>query len=267
MESQSVRILFLGDIVGKAGRDVVCQKLPELIRNFSIDFVIANGENAAAGRGITGPIQAELLSAGVDVVTLGNHAFAREASFEWFDQEQRVIRPVNFPVGVPGRGFGLYRSKSGVIVGVINAIGRVHMSPADCPFAATERAIESIRSKAAVMIVDMHAEVTSEKAALAWSLDGRVTAVIGTHTHVQTSDARLLPSGTAFLSDVGMCGVRDSILGQDVAGCIQRMKSGFGPHVPLADGQAQVHAAIIDCDVTTGLATGITAITYPDVVH
>jgi len=267
MESQSVRILFLGDIVGKSGRDVVCQKLPELIKNFSIDFVIANGENAAAGRGITGPIQAELLSAGVDVVTLGNHAFARETSFEWFDQEQRVLRPVNFPVGVPGRGFGLYRAKSGAIVGVINAIGRVHMSPADCPFAGTERAIESIRSKAAVTIIDMHAEVTSEKAALAWSLDGRVTAVIGTHTHVQTSDARLLPSGTAFLTDVGMCGVRDSILGQDVTGCIQRMKSGYGPHVPLADGPAQLHAVIIDCDVTTGLATGINAITYPEVVH
>jgi metallophosphoesterase (TIGR00282 family) len=262
-----VRILFLGDIVGKAGRDLVCQKLPELTKDLSIDFVIANGENAAAGRGITGPIQAELLSAGVDVVTLGNHAFAREASFEWFDEEQRVLRPINFPVGVPGRGCGLYRAKSGAIVGVINAIGRVHMSPVDCPFAATERAVESIRSKASAIIVDIHAEVTSEKAALAWSLDGRVTAVIGTHTHVQTSDARLLPSGTAFLTDVGMCGVRDSILGQDVVGCIQRMKLGYGPHVPLADGQAQLHAVIIDCDVTTGLATRINAITYPEVVH
>ncbi|MFM7186604.1 MAG: YmdB family metallophosphoesterase [Armatimonadota bacterium] len=258
-----MRILFLGDIVGKSGRDAVVQHLPGMIAEFAIDFVIANGENAAAGRGITGPIQAELLSAGVDVVTLGNHAFAREASYEWFDEEQRVLRPVNFPIGVPGRGFGMYRSKSGVVVGVINTIGRVHMSPADCPFTATERAFECIRSKAAVTIVDMHAEVTSEKAALAWFLDGRVSGLIGTHTHVQTSDARLLPRGTAFLSDVGMCGVRDSILGQSVAGSIQRMKSGFGPPVPLADGPAEIHAAIVECDETTGLATGIKAIMYP----
>jgi calcineurin-like phosphoesterase len=161
----------------------------------------------------------------------------------------------------------MYRSKSGVVVGVINTIGRVHMSPADCPFTATERAFECIRSKAAVTIIDMHAEVTSEKAALAWYLDGRVTGLVGTHTHVQTSDARLLPGGTAFLSDVGMCGVRDSILGQNVAGSIQRMKTGFGPPVPLADGPAQIHAAIIDCDETTGLATGIRAITYPELLH
>ena len=249
--------------MGKPGRDAVCQYLPELIKDSAIDFVIANGENAAAGRGITGPIQTELLSAGVDVVTLGNHAFAREASYEWFDQEQRVLRPVNFPVGVPGRGFGLFRSKSGVIVGVINTIGRVHMAPADCPFFTTERAVDCIRAKAAITIVDMHAEVTSEKAGLGWFLDGRVTAVIGTHTHVQTSDARLLPAGTAFLSDVGMCGVRDSILGQNVVGSIQRMKTGFGPPVPLADGAAQLHAAIIDCDENTGLATGIKAVVYP----
>lgn len=235
-----------------------------MIRDFALDFVIANGENAAAGRGITGPIQAELLAAGVDVVTLGNHAFARESSYEWFDQEQRVLRPVNFAIGVPGRGFGLFRSKSGVVVGVVNTIGRVHMAPADCPFTATERAVECIRSKAAVTIVDMHAEVTSEKAAMGWFLDGRVAAVIGTHTHVQTADARLLPSGTAFLSDVGMCGVRDSILGQDVIGSIQRLRTGFGPHAPLADGPAQLHAALIDCDETTGLANSITAITYPE---
>lgn len=262
-----MRILFLGDIVGKPGRDAVCQHLPDLIKQFSIDFVIANGENAAAGRGITGPIQQELLAAGVDVVTLGNHAFAREASHEWFEQEQRIIRPINFATGVPGRGFGLYRSKSGVIVGVVNAIGRVHMSPADCPFIATDRAVELMRTKAAVMVVDMHAEVTSEKAAVAWHLDGRVTAVVGTHTHVQTSDARLLPAGTAFLTDVGMCGVRDSILGQNVSGCIGRMKSGFGPPVPLADGLAQLHAAIIECDETTGLATSISTITYPEHTH
>jgi len=262
-----VRILFLGDIVGKPGREAVSQNLPDLVKQFSIDFVIANGENAAAGRGITEPIQGELLAAGVDVVTLGNHAFAREASYEWFEREQRIIRPINFAAGVPGRGFGLYRSKSGVIVGVVNAIGRVHMSPADCPFNATERAVETIRSKSSVIFVDMHAEVTSEKAALAWYLDGRVTAVVGTHTHVQTSDARLLPGGTAFLTDVGMCGVRDSILGQNVSGSIQRIKSGFGPPVPLADGQAHLHAAIIECDETTGLANSISAITYPEHAH
>lgn len=262
-----MRILFLGDIVGKPGRAAVTQHLPTMIRQFAIDFVIANGENAAAGRGITGPIQDELLAAGVDVVTLGNHAFAREASYEWFDQEQRVLRPVNFANGVPGRGYGLYRAKSGIVVGVINTIGRVHMSPADCPFTATDRAIEGIRAKATVTIVDMHCEATSEKAALAWYLDGRVTAVIGTHTHVQTSDARLLPAGTAFLTDVGMCGVRDSILGQSPSESVQRLKSGFGPPVPLADGPAEVHAAIIECDESTGLATGITAITYPEVIH
>lgn len=258
-----MNILFLGDVVGKPGRDAVVQFLPELIREHSVDFVIANGENAAAGRGITGPIQAELLAAGVDVVTLGNHAFARESSYEWFDQEQRVLRPVNFPIGVPGRGFGMYRSKSGVVVGVINTIGRVHMSPADCPFTATERALECIRSKATLTFVDMHAEVTSEKAALAWYLDGRVSGVIGTHTHVQTADARILPAGTAFVTDVGMCGVRDSILGQNVSESIQRMKTGFGPPVQLADGQAQLHAALIACDESTGHATHISAIAYP----
>lgn len=252
-----MNVMFLGDIVGKCGRQAVVSMLPSLVHEHALDFVIANAENAAGGKGITAPIISELRDAGVDVITLGNHAFAKECSHDWFASEPRVIRPANFPPGVPGRGSGLYRTKSGVIVGVINLIGRVHMGAADCPFDACERAVASFANQAHFIIVDMHAEVTSEKAAIAWNFDGVVGAVLGTHTHVQTSDARLLPKGTAFITDVGMCGAGSSILGQDVGMSITRLRNGFGPPAILADDDPVVSGALLSFDPVTGVCNKI----------
>ncbi|MEO0108113.1 MAG: TIGR00282 family metallophosphoesterase, partial [candidate division WOR-3 bacterium] len=203
------RILFLGDICAKPGREAVTTLLPELRQERGVDFVIANGENAAAGYGITPPIVAELLGSGIDCITTGDHFLDRKEIERVLDTELRLLRPLNYPVGVPGHGSGVYDCDSDRI-GVINLVGRTYLKPVDCPFQRVLPEIERIKSLTRIVIVDFHAEATAEKLCLGWYLDGEVTAVLGTHTHVATADERILPRGTAYITDVGMCGGLDS---------------------------------------------------------
>ena len=201
-----MRILFIGDIVGRPGRQLVKTGLAALVSRHEIDFVIANAENAAAGFGITREIGDELLELGVDVMTSGNHIWDKREALDYIGTEPRLLRPANYPAGAPGNGSYVARSRDGLSVGVVNVMGRVFMLNIDDPFAVVLREIEALRQRARIVFVDFHAEATSEKIAMGWHLDGKVTAVVGTHTHVQTADERILPKGTAYLTDVGMTG-------------------------------------------------------------
>ena len=219
-----MRLLFLGDVVGRAGRKAVIEALPGLRTRYALDFVAVNGENAAGGFGITESILGEILDAGADVVTLGNHAFDQKETLVYIERQDRLLRPINFPKGTPGRGAAIFKAANGAEVLVINAMGRVFMTDLDCPFRAIDAELTACRLKRDVdaVLIDMHAEATSEKQALAYFLDGRVSAVLGTHTHAPTADERVLPGGTAFMSDVGMCGDYNSVLGMDIEEPINR---------------------------------------------
>jgi metallophosphoesterase (TIGR00282 family) len=216
-----MNILFIGDIVGKPGRLAVRELLPEIIERHGIDFVIANCENAAAGFGVTADVVQELYAADIDVLTSGNHIWDKKEVMGFIDNYDTLLRPANYPEGAPGRGSVLAYTDSGVPVGVINLQGRIFMSPIDCPFRVADRELEKLK-KARIIIVDMHAEASSEKIALSWYLDSRVSAVFGTHTHVQTADERILPGGTACLTDTGMTGPFDSVIGMQRDAIIQR---------------------------------------------
>ncbi|OGD12375.1 MAG: metallophosphoesterase [Candidatus Aminicenantes bacterium RBG_13_62_12] len=208
----SVRILFLGDIIGRPGRQALRRFLPELAAKHAPSFIVANAENAAGGAGLTQDIGRELL-AQVDVLTSGNHIWDKKEALAYLDREPRLLRPANYPPGNPGRGYGVFTDREGRKVGVLNLQGRVFMEPLDCPFRVADEALERIRQETSVVVVDIHAEATSEKQALGWHLDGRVSAVIGTHTHVPTADERILPGGTAYLTDAGMAGGYSSVIG------------------------------------------------------
>jgi metallophosphoesterase (TIGR00282 family) len=210
-----MRILFVGDIVGRSGRNIVCERMPKLVRDWKLDLVIANGENAAGGFGISETIYNDLLEAGVDAVTLGNHAWDQKEALVFIERAPRLIRPLNFPAGTPGRGATLIEAKNGARVLVVNAMGRVFMDPLDDPFAAIDRELLAcpLPSGADAIIIDFHGEATSEKQAMGFFCDGRASLVVGTHTHVPTADLRVLPGGTAFMSDVGMTGDFDSVIG------------------------------------------------------
>jgi len=212
-----MRLLFLGDIVGRTGRNAVIDRLPDLRRSLDLDFVVANGENAAGGFGITADICDELFAAGVDVVSGGNHSFDQRAIQDHIDVETRLLRPANYPEGTPGRGFGLFESAKGHKVMVLNLLGRVFMEPLDDPFALAEKVVEQypLGLAADFFLVDMHAEATSEKMAMGHFCDGRVSLVVGTHSHVPTGDAQVLPGGTAYQTDAGMCGDYDSVIGME----------------------------------------------------
>ena len=212
-----MRFLFLGDVVGRSGRAVVVEMLPKLRERYRLDFVVVNGENAAGGFGITEEILQDLLDAGADVVTGGNHSWDQREALVFIARQDRLLRPLNFPEGTPGRGAGHFTARNGAAVLVVNAMGRIFMDPLDCPFRAAERQIAAcpLGHGADAIIVDMHAEATSEKQAMGVFLDGRASVVVGTHTHVPTSDARVLPRGTAFMTDAGMCGDYNSIIGMD----------------------------------------------------
>src|SRR5712692_10144531 len=207
-----IRLLFIGDIVGRPGRELVRLGLHGLVEHHRIDLVIANAENAAAGFGITREIGDQLLDWGIDVLTSGNHIWDKKEAIDYIGTEARLLRPVNYPAGVPGNGSYLARTEDGRSVGVINVMGRVFMIAIDDPFASVLREIEAMRRRTRVIVIDFHAEATSEKMAMGWHVDGKATAVIGTHTHVQTADERILPKGTAYLTDVGMTGPHDSII-------------------------------------------------------
>jgi metallophosphoesterase (TIGR00282 family) len=257
-----MNILFVGDIVGRPGRELVRKGLRALVDHYDIDLTVANAENAAAGFGLTRDIGQSLLESGVDVMTSGNHIWDKKEVLEYIPAEQRLLRPANYPAGVPGRGSCVAQTRDGRSVGVINVMGRVFMAPLDDPFAVVLREIDAVRHRARVILVDVHAEATSEKIAMGWHLDGKVTAVIGTHTHVQTADERVLPGGTAYLTDAGMTGPHDSIIGMEREPSLARFLNGMPAKFEPATGNPRLNGVVIEADDKTGRATNITRISY-----
>ncbi|KPK46886.1 MAG: metallophosphoesterase [Dehalococcoidia bacterium SM23_28_2] len=251
-----MKILFLGDVIGRLGRKTVQTVLPTLRRESEADLVVANGENAAGGRGLTLATADELFAAGVDVITSGNHVWEMREIYPFLDGESLILRPLNYPPGVPGRGLLTAHGAA-----FVNLQGRVFMSiEVDCPFRAADDALERLQDTP-VVIVDMHAEATSEKTGLAWYLDGRVSAVIGTHTHVATADTRVLPKGTAFVTDVGMVGPRDSIIGMEIKPIIERFLTQLPSRFsPVEKGPAIFNSVLIDIDEASGRAQSIVRI-------
>lgn len=254
-----MNILFVGDVVGKPGRRILAQTLPALRREFEVDLVIANGENSAGGFGITQETFDDLIAAGVDVVTGGNHTWHVREAYALLDSDPRILRPANYPPGTPGRGSGVFRAARGTApaVGVLNLEGRAFMRPLASPFEVGREEAERLRRETPVIVVDVHAEATSEKSALGWYLDGRVSAVVGTHTHVQTADERILPEGTAFITDAGMTGPRDSVIGMGRDGALQRFLTLLPGRLEVASGPVQVNAVVLDVDETSGRARHI----------
>jgi 2',3'-cyclic-nucleotide 2'-phosphodiesterase len=257
-----VRLLFIGDIVGRPGRDLVRHGVRSLVEHHRADLVIANVENAAAGFGITREIGDQLLDCGVDVMTSGNHIWDKKEALEYIGAEARLLRPANYPAGVPGNGTYLARTRDNVSVGVINLMGRVFMLDIDDPFAIVSREVEAMRQRARIIFVDFHAEATSEKVAMGWHLDGKVTAVVGTHTHVQTADDRVLPKGTAYLTDVGMTGPHDSIIGVEIEAVLQRFLTALPQKFETATANPRLNAALIEADEQTGRAIDIERLSY-----
>ncbi len=258
-----MRLLFVGDVVGRVGREIVQAELPRLRERYAIDLAVVNGENAAGGFGITEAIFHEFLDAGADVVTTGNHVWDRREALVFIERQERLLRPLNFPGDAPGRGAGLFKAGNGADVLVINAMGRVFMGQLDCPFRAIERALDDcpLRSGANAILIDFHAEATSEKQAFAHFVDGRASCVIGTHTHVPTADDQILTGGTAFISDAGMCGDYNSVLGmkkeEPLARFLTNIPSGrFEP----AKGAGTFAGVAVETDDSTGLATAISPV-------
>ena len=252
-----MKVVFIGDIVGKAGRKAVKLKLPTLLQNDMIDFTLANGENAAGGFGITPQIAESLLADDIDFLTSGNHVWDRKDIVEFMEKENVLLRPANYPEGVPGRGSALLQTRTGLRVGVINVAGRIFMENLECPFRVALQESEKLRKSTRNIIVDMHAEATSEKKALGWFLDGRVSAVIGTHTHVQTADERILPEGTAYITDAGMSGSVDSVIGVKKEIAIQRFLTQFPKKFETAKYDIHLQGVIIDIDNETGKSINI----------
>jgi hypothetical protein len=253
-----VTLLFIGDIVGRPGREIVKRGVAPVARRYGANVVVANGENAAAGAGLTRDNADEIFKAGVHVITGGNHIWDKREVLEFIDREPRLIRPANYPEGTPGRGATTVVAPDGTTVGVINLMGRVFLSTLDDPFVAATREITAMRAAGArVILVDFHAETTSEKIALSWWLDGEVTAVIGTHTHVQTADERVLPGGTACLTDVGMTGPHDGVIGMEREGVIARFRTGLPTRFEPATGDLRLHGVVVKADPETGRAQSI----------
>jgi metallophosphoesterase (TIGR00282 family) len=259
---RALRIVFIGDIVGRPGRELVRQGLGALVDYHSIDLVIANAENAAAGFGITREIGEQILDWGVDVMTSGNHIWDKKEALDYIGTEPRLLRPANYPAGAPGNGGYLARTRNGQTVGVINVMGRVFMPLLDDPFAIVLKEIEALKARARIIFVDFHAEATSEKIAMGWHLDGRVTAVVGTHTHVQTADERILPKGTAYLTDVGMTGPHDSVIGVEIQAALGKFINGLPARFDTATENPRLNAVVIDADEQTGRATDIERLSY-----
>jgi metallophosphoesterase (TIGR00282 family) len=248
-----MKLLFIGDIMGAPGREIVKAYLPLLKRKYQPTFLVANGENSAHGRGITEKIAKELFEGGVQAITLGNHAWDNKEVYEFIDSEPRLIRPANFPAGAPGQGITYIKQPEGELA-VINLQGRSFLPPLDCPFRMADKLVEQARKRTKYIFVDFHAEATSEKQALAWYLDGRVSAVVGTHTHVQTADERVLPQGTGFLCDVGMCGPMNGILGMEREAVIRKFLTQLPVRFEVAGEPAQLNAVLITLDKATGHA-------------
>jgi metallophosphoesterase (TIGR00282 family) len=255
-----MKILICGDVVGRAGRRIVCENLPKLRKSLNLDFVIVNGENAAGGFGITPKICNQFIKAGADVITTGNHAWDQKDILPYFSQEKRLLRPQNYPDSRPGTGVGKYDAPNGKKVLVLHFMGSLFMAPLADPFDAIERELQNWRLRNSVdsIIVDFHGEATSEKMAMGHMLDGRVSAVLGTHSHVPTADAQILPRGTGYISDIGMCGDYDSVIGMKKEGAIARFRKTSGyPRLEAAQGEPTLCAVVIETDSDTGLTKKI----------
>lgn len=252
-----MRILFIGDIVGSPGRRIVHDRLADILVQNRVDLAIANGENAASGFGITPKITEDLLATGIAVLTGGNHIWDRKEILEYFPHQSRLLRPANFPNGSPGSGMFVGTAPNGVGYAVLNLQGRTFMTPIDDPFRTAERELAQIPAGVKVIVVDIHAEATSEKQAMGWFLDGKVSAVIGTHTHVATADARVLPNGTAYITDVGMTGPHDSVIGMEKEGIIRRFLDALPARFSVAEGDIRMNAVLLEVDPATGRAQSI----------
>jgi hypothetical protein len=257
-----MKILFIGDIVGSPGRQIVIDRLGDIVESLKIDLVLANGENAASGFGITPRLAEQLFAAGIEVLTGGNHIWDRKEILDYIPQHPRLLRPANFPEVNPGAGLYVGAARNGVPYAVLNLQGRVFMAANDCPFRAADRELARIPADVRVIFVDIHAETTSEKEAMGWYLDGRVSAVIGTHTHVATADEHILPRGTAYQTDVGMTGPHDGVIGMDRAAILRRFLDGQPARFEVASGDIQMNASLIDVDETTGRARGIERVRF-----
>ncbi len=252
-----MKILFIGDIVGSPGRRAAQKLVPKLKKREGVDLIIANCENAAGGSGVTPRIARELFDTGIDMMTSGDHIWKRKEVIEVLDQNPNILRPLNYPSGVPGMGFHCIKTAGGIPCGVINLVGRVFMEPVECPFKNAQEAIDELKKETKIIIVDIHAEATSEKIALGWYLDGMVSAVLGTHTHVQTADERVLPQGTAYITDVGMTGPHDSVIGRKKEQILTRFLTQLPTRFEMAEGDVQLNGAIIEIDESTGKARSI----------
>jgi metallophosphoesterase (TIGR00282 family) len=253
----TVNILFIGDVVGSPGRQAIARHLARLRREEQIHFCIANGENAAQGFGLTRDVANDLFGLGVDVLTGGNHLWDKKEILEFIHLEPRILRPANYPAGVAGARSGVFATKNGAKVGVLSLMGRVFMPTVDCPFRCADELVPALRRQTPIVIVDVHAEATSEKMALGWYLDGQVSAVFGTHTHVQTADERVLPGGTAYLSDVGMTGPYDSVIGTVKEQAIRRFLTQTPHRMTPATGDPRLAAVLLSVDAETGKARAV----------
>lgn len=252
-----MRILFIGDIIGKKGRRTVKEVIYKVIEEHQVDLCLANGENAAGGFGITPGVAEELFDQPVDILTSGNHIWDRKEIIDYIEKEKCLLRPANYPQEAPGRGSIIFTTASGLKVGILNLEGRVFVSNIECPFKTADREITALKKQTPIIIVDFHAEATSEKTAMGWFLDGKVSAVVGTHTHVQTADERILPGGTAYITDVGMTGPRDSVIGIKKEQVLERFLTNVPQRFECAGGQGMFCAVIIDVDENTGHANTI----------
>jgi hypothetical protein len=252
-----MNILFIGDIFASSGRSIVAEHLQPLVKQHSIDLVIANAENSAGGFGITPLIAEELLALGIDVLTGGNHSFDKREIYDYFDRQPKLLRPANYPDGLPGKGFYISRTKAGTPFAVLNLQGRAAMADIDCPFRTADRLLGGLDPAIRVRFVDFHAEMTSEKVAMGWYLDGRVSAMIGTHTHVPTADTRILPGGTAYQTDAGMTGPYQSVIGVDKDMVIRRFLTGLGGRMEAAKDGAELRGVVLNVDEQTGRTRSI----------
>ena len=250
-------LLFIGDIFASVGRGLVARHLPEIVAAEQVHLTIANGENAAGGFGITPQLAEELFQYGVDVLTSGNHIWDKKEIYDYLPRQQRLLRPANYPVGLPGSGLLVKDARNGVSVAILNLQGRAHMAPIDCPFRKADELLASLPENVKVRFVDFHAELTSEKTAMGWYLDGRVSAVVGTHTHVPTADTRILPNGTAYQTDAGMTGPYHGIIGVDKDIILQKFLTQLPVRMEAARQGAELHGVVVQVDELTGRATAI----------
>jgi len=252
-----VKILFIGDVIGKPGREALSRELHRIVDRHRVDLVIANGENAAGGFGLTEETAQDMFKCGVQMITSGNHIWDKKDALEYIKREERIVRPANYPEGTPGRGATVVKTPGGVKVGILNLEGRVFMNNLDCPFRCADREVAKLKEETPIVFVDFHAEATSEKISLGWHLDGRVCAVIGTHTHVQTADERILTAGTAYLTDAGMTGAFDSVIGVKKEEAILKFITQRPSKFEVAKKDIRINAVVIEVDEKTGLSLGI----------